>query len=104
MRGERSKEIGAAASGILLSEQSTPRHKDLVAGIGRRAVRRAPRLSRRPDDRGVTDVVGLDPTGPAVTAALVRNERMAPKDAKRQTPWAEAKATARAFKNSSNRD
>jgi len=27
------KEIGASASGILLNEQSTPRHKDLKAGI-----------------------------------------------------------------------
>ncbi len=41
MRDERSKEIGASASGILLREQSTPRHKDLEAGIWMRAVRRA---------------------------------------------------------------
>jgi hypothetical protein len=40
-RGERSNEIGASASGILLNEQSTPRHKDLEAGIWMRAVRRA---------------------------------------------------------------
>jgi len=41
MRDERSNEIGASASGILLKEQSTPRHKDLKAGIWMRAVRRA---------------------------------------------------------------
>jgi hypothetical protein len=33
--------MGASASGILLREQSTPRHKDLEAGIWIRAVRRA---------------------------------------------------------------
>jgi len=35
------KEIGASASGILLKEQSTPRHGDLNAGIWIGAVRRA---------------------------------------------------------------
>ena len=35
------KEIGASASGILLNEQSTPRHKDLEAGTWIEAVRRA---------------------------------------------------------------
>ena len=45
MRDERSNEIGASASGILLKEQSTPRHRDLNAGIWIRAVRRAPYLS-----------------------------------------------------------
>jgi hypothetical protein len=45
MRVECSKEIGASASGILLREQSTPRHKDLKAGIWMRAIRRAPQSS-----------------------------------------------------------
>ena len=41
VRDERIKEMGASASGILLIEQSTPRHKDLEAGIWIGAVRRA---------------------------------------------------------------
>ena len=35
------QEIGASASGMLLKDLSTPRHKDLNAGIWIRAVRRA---------------------------------------------------------------
>jgi hypothetical protein len=39
-RDERSRRLAFSASGILLNEQSTPRHNDLNAGIWIRAVRR----------------------------------------------------------------
>jgi len=45
MRGERLRRWALPQSGILLNEQSTPRHKDLKAGIWMEAVRRAPFLS-----------------------------------------------------------
>ena len=41
MRDERSRRLAFPTSGILLIEQSAPRHKDLKAGIWIRAVRRA---------------------------------------------------------------
>jgi len=45
MRGERLRRWALPQSGILLNEQSTPRHKDLEAGIWMKAVRRASILS-----------------------------------------------------------
>ena len=101
MRGECSKRWALPTSGILLQEQSTPRHNDLKAGIWIVAIRRARLLftfqSQKtsasysqfqwaerciqtsngftladPNDRGMLDVVGFDTTVPAVIADFVR--------------------------------
>jgi hypothetical protein len=64
------KEIGASASGILLMEQSTPRHKDLEAGIWMRAVRRADRACHR-GRLSQTEVIHRYSPHPGNTSRLV---------------------------------
>lgn len=66
------KELGASASGILLMEQSTPRHKDLEAGNWMRAVRRAEsKCHQAPGWQ--TEIIHQNPGGPLLLGRF-RNE------------------------------